>query len=66
MLVVSMKEAGILRIGDATVYIREIRGNQVRLSVSAPQEIKIEHLEPVPGADANGAEMVMRTRMGRR
>lgn len=65
MLVVSMKEAGILRIGDVDVYIREIRGGQVKLCVRAPREVPIEHLEPVPSEDGS-AEVVMRSRMGRR
>jgi sRNA-binding carbon storage regulator CsrA len=66
MLVVSMKEAGILRIGEATIYIREIRGGEVRISVAAPQEIKIKHLEPVAGDEVPRAEVVRRGRMGRR
>ena len=66
MLVVSMKEAGILRIGEATIYIREIRGGQVRISVTAPQDIKIKHLEPAEGEEAPSTEVVRRGRMGRR
>lgn len=70
MLVVSMKEAGILRIGDVDVYIGEIRGGQVKLCVRAPREIRIEHLEPVPGSgkhdDRAGAPEMLRSRMGRR
>jgi len=66
MLVVSMKEAGILRVGEATIYIREIRGSQVRISVTAPQDIKIKHLEPAAGEEPPASEVVRRSRMGRR
>ena len=66
MLVVSMKEAGILRIGDVDVYIGEIRGGQVKVCVRAPREVRIEHLEAVPNTDTNGPDVVLRSRMGRR
>lgn len=67
MLVVSMKEDGILRIGDVDVYIREIRGGQVKVCVRAPKEVRIEHLEAVLGETASGEpEVTHRARMGRR
>lgn len=70
MLVVSMKEAAILRIGEVDVYVGEIRGGQVKLCVRAPREVRIEHLEPVPGSprddDKPSAREMLRSRMGRR
>jgi len=42
MLILTRKSGEIIRIGDAvTVRVLEIRGNQVRLGVEAPGDVRI-------------------------
>lgn len=42
MLVLTRKLGEIIRVGDAvTVRVLEVRGNQVRLGVDAPAEVRI-------------------------
>jgi carbon storage regulator len=60
MLVLTRKLGEIIRVGDAvTVRVLEVRGNQVRLGVDAPAEVRIyreevyraiqkEHETPAP------------------
>jgi carbon storage regulator len=62
MLVLTRKLGEIIRVGDAvTVRVLEVRGNQVRLGVDAPAEVRIyreevyraiqkEHEAPEDGA----------------
>jgi carbon storage regulator len=42
MLILTRKSGELIRIGDAvTVRVLEIRGNQVRLGVEAPGDVRI-------------------------
>lgn len=42
MLILTRKSGEIIRIGDAvTVRVLEIRGNQVRIGVEAPGDVRI-------------------------
>lgn len=47
MLVIAVKEGGIVKIGeDIAIYVQQIGGGQVRVCLSVPKEIKIQHLKP--------------------
>ena len=53
MLVLSRREKEAIVIGDRiTVRIAEIRGNQVRLAIEAPREIRVLRSELVDAAAA--------------
>jgi carbon storage regulator len=42
MLVLTQKEGEILQVGDnVRIYIKRIRGNQVRLCIDAPREVTL-------------------------
>jgi carbon storage regulator len=42
MLVLTRKLGEVIRVGDAvTVHVLEVRGNQVRLGVEAPADVRI-------------------------
>ena len=45
MLVLSQKPGNTIRVGDVDFTILEVRGNKVRVGVSAPQEVQITRLE---------------------
>lgn len=47
MLCIAAKEDGIIRIGDdIVIYITEVSGGQVRLSMSVPKSVPIQHIPP--------------------
>ncbi len=53
MLVLSRREKEAIVIGDRiTVKVVEIRGNQVRLAIEAPKELKVLRTELVDPAAA--------------
>lgn len=59
MLVIARRRGEALRIGeDITIVVREIRGKQVKLTISAPPSVAIARaeLDPVPRAGAATAE----------
>lgn len=45
MLVLSRKKMESIMIGDIVVTVVEIRGERVRLAVSAPPEVKVHRRE---------------------
>jgi len=54
MLVLSRKEDQTIKIGDdVVVTVLKIRGNRVRLAISAPREVPIrrEELAPLPSTE---------------
>lgn len=56
MLVLTRKLGEVIRVGDAvTVRVLEVRGNQVRLGVEAPADVRI-YREEVYRAICEGRE----------
>lgn len=45
MLVLSRKVGEMIRIGDVSVAVIEIRGDKVRLGIEAPPEVKVHREE---------------------
>jgi sRNA-binding carbon storage regulator CsrA len=43
-LTVTIKYGDIITIGDAIITIDKYRGNQVRVSVEAPKELRVERI----------------------
>jgi sRNA-binding carbon storage regulator CsrA len=43
-LTVTIKFGDIITIGDAIITIDKYRGNQVRVSVEAPKELRVERI----------------------
>ena len=42
MLVLTQKEGEVLQVGDnVRIYIKRIRGNQVRLCIDAPRDVTL-------------------------
>ena len=59
MLILTRKSGEIIRIGDAvTVRVLEIRGNQVRLGVEAPGDVRIYREEVYRAIPAGSVELV--------
>ena len=61
MLVLTRKLGEVIRVGDAvTVRVLEVRGNQVRLGVEAPADVRIYREEVYraicEGHDEGGAD----------
>ena len=59
MLVLTRKLGEVIRVGDAvTVHVLEVRGNQVRLGVEAPAEVRIYREEVYRAiCEESGAEV---------
>ena len=60
MLILTRKLGEVIRVGDdVTVRVLEVRGNQVRLGVEAPPDVRIyrEEIYRVIRRDGEGAEL---------
>ena len=53
MLVLSRKESQSIKIGNVVIVVNQIRGNQVKLGIEAPQEVKILRSEMAPISKAS-------------
>ena len=60
MLILTRKLGEVIRVGDdVTVRVLEVRGNQVRLGVEAPPDVRIyrEEIYRVIRRDSEGPEL---------
>ncbi len=66
MLCIAAKEDAIIRIGDdIVIYVTEVAGGQVRLSLSVPKAVPIQHVPPPVSAERAAATLVVRKASGR-
>ncbi len=63
MLVLTRKLGEVIRVGDTvTVRVLEVKGNQVRLGVEAPAEVRIYREEVYRAIRKENEEAAMRER----
>lgn len=59
MLVLSRKEGQQILVGEEVVLtITQIRGNRVKVGISAPREVPVKRVESLESADEPGETLV--------